>query len=115
LDMNSELNQFTNPEEEIENYVDEITESVETKNFNFLVNASNMANFTGTDNLSSSQINALFVLIHPYYIESFDIEDMNLSIEMSENNTVLINEQRFETMEIQPGIRIFGVTKISEE
>jgi hypothetical protein len=109
--MNDEFNSRINPEEEVENTVDEITENVECKCFNFLINASNQANLTRTKGLSSAQVNALFVLIHPYFIESFNIEDMNLSIKMSEDNTVCINGQKFETVEIQPGIRVFGITK----
>ena len=115
MDMNDVFNSTIKPEEEVENMVDEITEEADLKCFNFSINASNQANLTNTSNLMPTQVNALFVLIYPYHLESFDLEDMNLAIKMSEDHKVSINRKEFETAEVEPGIRIFGITKSSGE
>lgn len=109
MDMNDKFDSMPDPEEEIENIVDEVTEAADCKCFNFLINASNQANLVKTSSLSPAQINALFVIIHPYHLECFDLEDMNLSIKLSEDNIVSINGQKFETIELEPGIRVFGI------
>lgn len=115
LDNKDKLSININPEEEIEKIVDTAAENTGYKYLNFLINASNQTNLTNTRNLSSVQANVLFVLVNPYYIDSLNLEDMNLDIRMNENNMVVINNRKFETVEIHPGIRIFGIIKNNEE
>lgn len=115
MSNNNEVNINVSPEEEVEKFVDTITENTEYKHFNFLINASNQANLIDTYNMSSVQANVLFVLIQPCYIDSISMEDINLNIKMNENNSIVINDREFEAVEIQPGIRVFGINKNSEE
>ena len=115
MSTDKEQNLNANPEAEIESIVESVTEDRNYRYFNFLINAANQANLTDTYNMSSVQANVLFVLVHPYYIDSFDIENMNLNMRMGENNKVIINDKEFDTVEIQPGIRAFGVIKDSRE
>jgi len=103
-----------NLEAEIERIVEAVAED-NNKYFNFLINASNQANLTDTYDMSSVQANVLFVLVNPYYIDNFDLDNMNLSIRMNENNKVFINDKEFNTVEIQPGIRVFGVIENNKE
>ncbi len=115
MSTEKEQNLNANPEAEIERMVESVSENQDYRYFNFLINASNQANLTDTYNMSSVQANVLFVLIHPYYINSFDLENMNLNVRMNENNKVFINDKEFDTVEIQPGIRVFGIIKNNEE
>lgn len=110
-----EANENVNPEEEIENMVESVTEDVNNKCFNFIINASNQANLINTYKLPSTQINAVFILIHPYCIEDFNLEDMNLSIKMNEEGSILIDDKEYKAVEVQPGIKVFGILRNNEE
>jgi len=115
LSTDKEQNLNVNPEAEIENMVESVAEDSSYRYFNFLINASNQANLTDTYNMSSVQANVLFVLVNPYYVDSFDLDNMNLNIRMNENNKIIINGKEFNTVEIQPGIRVFGVIENNRE
>lgn len=79
------------------------------KSYNFLINAINQANLTHTYNLSPTQANAIFILVSPYYIENFNLEGLDFNIKVNEDNSVLLNNKLFDTLEIEPGIKVFGV------
>lgn len=115
MSTDKEQNLNANPEAEIEKMVDSVAENNNYKYFNFLINATNQANLTDTYNMSSVQANVLFVLVNPYYIDNFQLENMNLNIKMTESDKVIINDKEFSTVEIQPGIRVFGVIENNKE
>lgn len=115
MDNINEIKDNVNPEEEIKNMVESVTEDNNHKCFNFIINASNQANLTNTYKLPSTQINAVFVLINPYCIEDFNLEDMNLSIKMSEEGSILIDNKEYKAVEVEPGIRVFGILKNNGE
>ena len=102
-------------EKELEGSIEEsIKEIIENKNntpYNFLINASNQANLTNTYNTSHMQMNALFVLVSPYYIEKFDLEGLDLNINFNENGTITLDNKEFSAIEIKPGIKVFSISK----
>ena len=83
--------------------------AAENKPYNFLINSSNQANLTGTSNLSSEQINLIFLIIDPYYVEKFNMEGLDISISINEKGVAEINEQVFTPVQIKPGLSILGV------
>lgn len=77
--------------------------------YNILVNASNQANLTGTNNISPKQMNAVFIVVSPYYLEKFSVKDFDLEIQVDKKGLLWVNGKQFKLMELQPGISIFGV------
>jgi hypothetical protein len=87
------------------------TKNEDYKYYNFLINASNQASLTGTHKKSLTQINSLFVIVSPYYIEKFNIEELNLDLKFDEQGTIWVNDNQMEAIEIEPGVKIFGISK----
>ncbi len=79
--------------------------------YNFMINASNQANLTRNNNISPVQLNSIFIVIDPYYIEKLNIEGLDLEIKMGEDNRITINNRNYEMVELEPGIKIFGICK----
>ncbi|NLW23533.1 MAG: hypothetical protein GXY88_09850 [Tissierellia bacterium] len=79
--------------------------------YNFMINASNQANLTSNNNISPVQLNSIFIVIDPYYIEKLNIEGLDLEIKMGEDNRITINNRNYEMVELEPGIKIFGICK----
>lgn len=99
------------PEEDLEESIEDIIMDREYHPYNFLINTSNQANLCNTNNTSHSQINALFVLISPYYIEEFHLKGLDLNIKMSEEGKFILDNQEFDAFEVKPGIKVFGISK----
>lgn len=59
-------------------FMEEVLDDENTKVYNFMINTSNQANLSRSNNISPVQLNAVFVLVNPYYIEQFNIEDLDL-------------------------------------
>lgn len=76
-----------------------------------MINASNQANLTRNNNISPVQLNSIFIVIDPYYIEKLNIEGLDLEIKMGEDNRITINNRNYEMVELEPGIKIFGICK----
>lgn len=83
----------------------------EKKFYNFLINASNQANLVGSQKISPVQINTVLVLIDPYKLENLEFEGLDINVSTDENNIVRINNQPFEAIEIEPGVRVLGISK----
>jgi len=115
LDSENKNRIDVNPEEEIEEIIDEIIENGECRFFNFLVNCSNQANLVLTNDLRHNQVNVVLVLVHPYYINDIDLEEFNLRIKVDGDGQITVDDLRFEAHEIQPGIKVFGIVKNSGE
>lgn len=95
-------------------FVEEVLDSDDTRIYNFMINASNQANLSRSNNLSPIQLNAVFALVNPYYMEQFNIEDLDLNLKVDEEGVIRINNKNYEMLEIEPGIKIFGVSKLKE-
>lgn len=77
---------------------------------NFLINASNQANITASDDISAVQINSVFVFVDPYRLKNFSIEELpDLEIQMNDGQSIRLNNQDFKLIEISPGVSVFGV------
>jgi len=98
-----------------EEFLEEITNYENSKIFNFLINASNQANLSRNNNISPIQLNSIFVVISPYYIEKLNIEGMDINIDINEEGIITINNKSYEMVEIEPGVKIFGISKVSKE
>ena len=96
---------------EIESYVDNFSEDKDALNFNFIINASNQAGVAQACNVSQHQVNGIFILVSPYRMEDFYMEDLDIRIKIDGEGTIFVNEKEFMAMEIQPGIKVFGLTK----
>lgn len=111
MDNNKKGNVTKNPEDNNQEIKKNIKKSTKKGHYNFLINASNQGSLTHSYNTSPLQVNALFVLVSPYYIEKFNLEGLDLDIMMDSKGTILINNEKFSTLEIEPGIRAFGLSK----
>ena len=98
-----------------EEFLSEVLDYNESKIYNFMINASNQANLAGNNNISPMQLSSIFVVINPYYIEKLNIEELDLDIKMNEDNIVTINNKNYEMIEIEQGIKIFGICKQNKE
>ncbi|GFN36606.1 hypothetical protein [Tepidimicrobium xylanilyticum] len=98
-----------------EEFFAETVDDSDNKIYNFMINASNQANLTSNNNISPTQLSSIFIVISPYYIEKLNIEGLDLDIKVSENNTVTINNIDYEMVEINPGVKIFGLCKHNKE
>lgn len=78
---------------------------------NFLINASNQANLSNKKNADSLQMNVVMVLVSPYEIDKLNFEDLDLDMTIDEKGIININGNPFETVEIEPGVRILGISK----
>ncbi|KNF08067.1 hypothetical protein CLPU_10c01220 [Gottschalkia purinilytica] len=85
------------------------------KLYSFLINTSNQANLSNTNNKDITQINSVFVLIHPYYIDKLNIENLDLDIQVTEEGIVKINNEEFKVKEIEKGVSVFGLIKREED
>ncbi|SDK07208.1 hypothetical protein [Natronincola ferrireducens] len=108
---NIESNKINEEDISKEKVVEEVMEEENNGSYTFLINASNQGNLTNTYNASSLQMNAVFVMVSPYYIEKFNLEGLDLNISVDEKGTVKINNESFKSLEIKPGVRIFGISK----
>ncbi|HZK25865.1 MAG TPA: hypothetical protein VFC74_10855 [Oscillospiraceae bacterium] len=77
--------------------------------YNFLINASNQANLAGTQELNATQINSVFVLVTPYYIDRFNLAGLNLDIRIDEEGILWVDQQAFEPIEIVRGVKVIGI------
>ncbi len=96
-------------------FFSEIIDNKDDRIYNFLINTSNQANLTASNNISPLQLSSVFVVISPYYIDKFNIEGLDVDIKITEDNTVTINNQDYEMVEVKPGIKIFGLCKQNKE
>lgn len=97
-----------------EEFFSEILDA-DSKIYNFMINASNQANLANKHNVSPVQFNSVFVVIHPYYIERLNFENLDLDIRMNENGSISINNRNYKLIEIEPGIRVFGIYEEKKE
>ncbi|NLY86452.1 MAG: hypothetical protein GX077_08895 [Tissierellia bacterium] len=97
-----------------EEFLGEILDYENSKIYNFMINASNQANLSRNKNISPMQLNSIFVVISPYYIEKLNIEGMDINIDIDEEGIVTINNKNFEMIEIEPGVKVFGISKESK-
>lgn len=97
-----------------EEFLGEILDYGNSKIYNFMINASNQANLSRNKNISPMQLNSIFVVISPYYIEKLNIEGMDINIDIDEEGIVTINNKNFEMIEIEPGVKVFGISKESK-
>lgn len=95
-------------------FLEEVLDPEDNRIYNFMINTSNQANLSRSNSISPVQLNAVFILIHPYFIEKFNIEGLELDLNVSEEGIVTINDKNYETIEVKPGIKIFGVSKLKE-
>lgn len=95
-------------------FMEKVLDDENTKVYNFMINTSNQANLSRSNNISPVQLNAVFVLVNPYYIEQFNIEDLDLNLKVDKERTITINDKNYEMLEIEPGVKIFGVSKLKE-
>ncbi|NLZ93148.1 MAG: hypothetical protein GX922_03900 [Firmicutes bacterium] len=79
------------------------------KSYNFLINSANQANLASTNNVKARQINSVFVLVTPYYIDRFNLAGLDLDIRIDEDGVLWINQQSFEPIEIARGVKIIGI------
>ncbi|NLZ38847.1 MAG: hypothetical protein GX893_04485 [Firmicutes bacterium] len=79
------------------------------KSYNFLINSANQANLANTKDIKARQVNSVFVLITPYYIDRFNLAGLDLDISIDEHGTLWVNEQSFEAIEIARGVKIIGI------
>ncbi|WP_242866775.1 hypothetical protein [Abyssisolibacter fermentans] len=108
---NEESSKINYEDENVENEIKNMIKGGKGSSYNFLVNASNQANLVNTYNLSPLQLNSIFVLISPYYIENFNIEDLNINVKINEEGIVWLNDKEFKTLEIEKGVKVFGIVK----
>ncbi len=95
-------------------FMEEVLDEDDSRTYNFMINTSNQANLSRINNVSPVQLNAVFILIHPYYIEKFNIKGMELDLKVNEEGVITINNKNYEMLEVEPGIKIFGVSKLKE-
>lgn len=98
----------------IEESLEDILDNENNRLYNFMINASNQANLT-SNNISPIQLNSIFIVLTPYYIEKFNIEGIDLELEFDEKGNLNINNETFEPVEVEPGIKIFGISQKSKE
>lgn len=99
---------------EREEFFSELLDGENNKIYNFMINASNQANLANKHSASPVQINSVFVVINPYYIEKLNFENLNLDIRMNENGVISINNKNYHMIEIESGIRVFGIYEEKE-
>lgn len=97
------------------NFLEEVLDNEDSTIFNFMINASNQANLTRNNNTYPMQLNSIFVIIEPYYVEKLNIEGLDLDIKMDAEGTVTINDRSYEMMPVAPGIKVFGIYKQRKE
>lgn len=83
----------------------------EKPSYNFLTNLNNQSNLVNVNNVSNKQINSVFLLVSPYYINKFSQEGLDIEIEMNEKGIITINNKEYEAIEVKPGVKVFGVIK----
>jgi len=98
-----------------EEFLEEVLDYSNSKIYNFMINASNQANLSRNNKISPVQMNSIFVVISPYYIEKLNVEGMDINIDIDEEGTITINNKKYEMVEIEPGVRVFGISKASKE
>lgn len=81
------------------------------REFSFLTNLHNQSNIVNGDNVSIQQINSLFILVSPYYIDEFNLADLSICLNIDEKGRIFINNEEYETVEIKPGVKLFGIIK----
>jgi hypothetical protein len=98
----------------LDHLLEEVLDDDDTRIYNFMINTSNQANLSRSNNISPVQLNAVFVLVNPCYIEQFNIGDLDLNLKVDKEGTVTINDKSYDMLEIEPGVKIFGVSKLKE-
>jgi hypothetical protein len=96
-------------------FFSELFDGDDNRIYNFMINASNQANLANKHNVSPVQVNSVFVVINPYYIEKLNFESLNLDIRMNENGVISINNKNYRMIEIEPGIKVFGIYEEKKE
>ncbi|MCW3490611.1 hypothetical protein [Dethiobacter alkaliphilus] len=81
------------------------------QSFNILVNASNQANLADVKDLNTQQINSIFLLVSPYYVEKFNMEGLDLDIKIDDDGILWVGNQCFEPIEVARGVKIIGISK----
>lgn len=110
--FNKNNKQKTKSKKDINDIEKDVIDAINNKNsYSFLINALNQANLTNTYNVSPIQANAFFVLVHPYHIENFYLDGLNLDIKINDDGSVIINNEVFQALEIGPGVKVFGISK----
>lgn len=79
--------------------------------YNFMTNLNNQSNIVDTNNLSMDQINSVFILISPYYVNEYNLEGFDINLNIDEKGKIFINNKEYEALEIEPGVKLFGVIK----
>lgn len=77
--------------------------------FNFLTNLTNQSNIVNANNVSTNQINSVFILVSPYYINKFNLDGVDINLNIDKAGTIFINDKEYEAVEIKPGVKIFGI------
>lgn len=111
IDSGAKENKKPGHKEDIEKTIEGILGDDSNPSCSFLINASNQMSLSKVSNLSNIQANAVFILIHPYYIDNFNMEDMDIVIKMDGEGAIYIDNKAFEAIELKPGIKIFGVAR----
>ncbi len=83
----------------------------ENPTYNFLTNLNNQSNLVNVNNVSNEQINSVFLLVSPYCINRFNQEGLDIEINIDEKGIITINNKEYKTIEIKPGVKVFGVIK----
>lgn len=81
------------------------------RSYNFLTNLNNQSNIVNGSNISVKQINSVFILISPYHMNKFNLEGLDIDLNIDEKGSVFIDDKEYEAVEVKPGIKIFGVIK----
>ncbi|MFW6265071.1 MAG: hypothetical protein ACOC3B_03095, partial [Bacillota bacterium] len=73
-------------------------------------------NLVGLNDSNPVQISSLFIIIKPYILEKFDVDEgLNIEVEMDKNGSIRVDDEVFEPIEVSPGVSIFGIMKNDEE
>ncbi|SCY50257.1 hypothetical protein [Alkaliphilus peptidifermentans] len=80
-------------------------------NINLLINATNQANMYKTKNNNTTQINSIFIFVDPYQLESLELEDLTIEINVDDKGNFIIDNEEFKPIELKKGIKVLGLTK----
>lgn len=86
-------------------------EKDKNRDISFLTNINNQSNIVNANNVSTEQINSVFILVSPYYINKFSLNGLDINLNIDEKGTVFINNKEYETVEIKHGVKMFGIIK----
>lgn len=98
-----------------EDFLRDVIDDEDTRIYSFMINASNQANLSNSNDISPVQLNSIFVFINPYYIEKLNLEGLDLNFKMNEEGVITINNKNFELIEVEPGVKVFGISSQKED